>query len=414
MNNQTNQQANSSRQPLNAKAISARLHGPQIVRRLMTQPAFSTFTESKLKANGHLRRDSGPTVHYFGQGFPRHLESGSGSRDGQIQRYQPHIAQDDTGVGRVVHQHGLVPSVVVQVVNDEGIARVELENHSPIGLHGHRPVIGHATFELVKPQVRCSHIANNASLIEHSQHQLQPPGVHGLNTGLATRGEKQFKPFVRERFDHADTVTPRVTNEKALTTKNILKRWQSAGIISLGFSSPPKSGATATRRENDSSFFYVPSCAGSTAPVMAGRAGASQDAPVPDSGLLTPHGLPPSFSSEDGRFTTCQSGAAMTTPTTGKSAQTTPTTASSCAPLRNTVTTPYQRTIASYRKVQREINPATHTPDLGSADTYHQLAFNALSTASWYLAQGKTDKALGRILSAARQLKQAVSEQAGA
>jgi hypothetical protein len=104
----------------------------------------------------------------------------------------------------------------------------------------------------------------------------------------------------------------------------------------------------------------------------------------------------------------------MTTPTTGKSAQTTPTTASSCAPLRNTVTTPYQRTIASYRKVQREINPATHTPDLGSADTYHQLAFNALSTASWYLAQGKTDKALGRILSAARQLKQAVSEQAGA
>ncbi len=59
---------------------------------------------------------------------------------------------------------------------------------------------------------------------------------------------------------------------------------------------------------------------------------------------------------------------------------TTPTTATPCAPLRT------------------------------DSDTYHQLAFNALSTASWYLAQGKTDKALGRILSAARQLKQAASE----
>jgi len=59
---------------------------------------------------------------------------------------------------------------------------------------------------------------------------------------------------------------------------------------------------------------------------------------------------------------------------------TTPTTATPCAPLRT------------------------------DTDTFHQLAFNALSTASWYLAQGKTDKALGRILSAARQLKQAVSE----
>ena len=34
-----------------------------------------------------------------------------------------------------------------------------------------------------------------------------------------------------------------------------------------------------------------------------------------------------------------------------------------------------------------------------------QLAFNALSTASWHLARGDTDRALGRILRAATHLK---------
>lgn len=40
----------------------------------------------------------------------------------------------------------------------------------------------------------------------------------------------------------------------------------------------------------------------------------------------------------------------------------------------------------------------------------HQHAHNAISTASWHLRHGRTDQALGRLLSAARQLKQAVSE----
>lgn len=87
---------------------------------------------------------------------------------------------------------------------------------------------------------------------------------------------------------------------------------RSRATFPAGIGVPSKSGATVTRPLNkDSGFFYVPCCAGSMAPFMAGRVGASQDAPVPDSGTPTLHGLSPSIGVEGDRFTTCQSGANM-------------------------------------------------------------------------------------------------------
>lgn len=40
----------------------------------------------------------------------------------------------------------------------------------------------------------------------------------------------------------------------------------------------------------------------------------------------------------------------------------------------------------------------------------HQYVSNAISTATWHLHNGRTEQALGRILSAARHLKQACTE----
>ena len=68
------------------------------------------------------------------------------------------------------------------------------------------------------------------------------------------------------------------------------------------------------------------------------------------------------------------------------------------------------------KTIIRAIAPTTtgHTAHAhADAIARHQFAANALSTASWHLKNGRTEQALGRILSAARQLKQAVSEQAG-
>ena len=47
-----------------------------------------------------------------------------------------------------MHLHGNPSSVVIEVINNVGIARVELENHAPVGLHRDRPVLGLLTLEL--------------------------------------------------------------------------------------------------------------------------------------------------------------------------------------------------------------------------------------------------------------------------
>ena len=54
------------------------------------------------------------------------------------------------------------------------------------------------------------------------------------------------------------------------------------------------------------------------------------------------------------------------------------------------------------------VRPAAHLDSVAIAR--HQHAHNAISTASWHLAQGRTDQALGRLLTAARQLKRACTE----
>ncbi len=51
--------------------------------------------------------------------------------------------------------------------------------------------------------------------------------------------------------------------------------------------------------------------------------------------------------------------------------------------------------------------------DAHTAIARHQHISNALDTASWHMRHGRTDQALGRILSAARQLKQIASDKAG-
>jgi hypothetical protein len=179
--------------------------------------------------------------------------------------------------------------------------------------------------------------------------------------------------------------------------KNSLQRWQHAGIISTGFDSPSKSGATVTRPEMDSDFFYVPCCEGSMAPFLAGRVGTAKAVPVPDSGLSTPHGLPPSFDSEVGRFTTCQSGVIMTTPTTGKSAHITPTEA-----LRAILAevTPGIRPYSGDSWLPEHL-VLQATEALSRAERQdiaaQQHAHTALATASWHIARNELPQALSRL-----------------
>lgn len=55
------------------------------------------------------------------------------------------------------------------------------------------------------------------------------------------------------------------------------------------------------------------------------------------------------------------------------------------------------------------ITPTTPVSESQSIER-HQLAFNALSVASWHLARGNTDAALARIRRATTHIKQACTE----
>jgi hypothetical protein len=191
-------------------------------------------------------------------------------------------------------------------------------------------------------------------------------------------------------------------------------RSESCAKVHFGIGVPQKSGATVTRPLNkDSGFFYVPCCAGSMAPFLAGRVGASKDAPVPDSGTPTLHGLSPSIGVEVGRFTTCQSGANMaTTLTLCASARTTsPTTGNPSNLPTLPAFTAFSHIIRD--RVAIASNKLKMKPVDNSIARQQQIE-NALSTALWHVRNGtgplSIQAATGRAIRAASMLKQACAE----
>ena len=85
-----------------------------------------------------------------------------------------------------------------------------------------------------------------------------------------------------------------------------------------------------------------------------------------------------------------------------KSKPTTSPTTGTSAPLRNSATTPYQRTVTSHRKAQGDATqgatPAPLEPDL-------QRIAEALQLALWHLQHSEIQAATGWASSAARRLQ---------
>jgi len=179
--------------------------------------------------------------------------------------------------------------------------------------------------------------------------------------------------------------------------------------VRFGIGVPPKIGATVTRPLNkDSGFFYVPCCAGNMAPFMAGRVGASKDAPVPISGTPTLHGLSPSIGVGGDRFTTCQIGANMaTTLTLGGSAHVT--TGHTPATTSNSKLGRLMHT----RIIQRRY-PALTAPQAAPSISRQQAIENALCMALHYIRTTDTQQgiqaATAKAIRAASLLKQASTE----
>ena len=57
-----------------------------------------------------------------------------------------------TGVGRIVHEHGGSPLVIIEVVDVDGVAVLETKDDAPIRAHRHRPESRKVSLERVKPE----------------------------------------------------------------------------------------------------------------------------------------------------------------------------------------------------------------------------------------------------------------------
>src|SRR5580704_15757728 len=105
----------------------------KVVLGLLDQPAFGAAAKDLGKPYGHFRRYAALPVHQFGERGARNAKGGGGVRDAQAQRLNALTEYKASGVGWVLHRHGSVSfSVVVHVINIEGVMVRKAKNHSPV------------------------------------------------------------------------------------------------------------------------------------------------------------------------------------------------------------------------------------------------------------------------------------------
>ena len=75
---------------------------PEVILKLLVEPAFSAGAEGHRETDRHLRADTRTPVKYARQRLPTHAERPRGVRDGQVQGLPEHL----TGVRRIMHLHG--------------------------------------------------------------------------------------------------------------------------------------------------------------------------------------------------------------------------------------------------------------------------------------------------------------------
>lgn len=101
--------------------------------------------------------------------------------------------------------------MVIDVVDDVGVAVFELEDEPPVGLDTNRPKPFSISFEGVKTKTGSIHIFDLDCAIQQRQHLREPARVYDPDTCCATSPEKPFESFVSKGFDHVLSVTHWVT-----------------------------------------------------------------------------------------------------------------------------------------------------------------------------------------------------------
>jgi hypothetical protein len=78
---------------------------PQVVLKLLIEPALGTGIERNGEPDGHFRADARATIKYTGKRFAAYSQRSRSLGDGQIQRFQAQSLKNLTRVRRIMHFH---------------------------------------------------------------------------------------------------------------------------------------------------------------------------------------------------------------------------------------------------------------------------------------------------------------------
>src|SRR5450756_2332382 len=94
-----------------AKLFTTLLCMPQVVLRLLIDPAFCGGIKGNRKANSHLRADAGSAIQNSGQRFPANAESLCRLGHSEAKWIETKSLDDFPGMWRIVHSHDLASVV---------------------------------------------------------------------------------------------------------------------------------------------------------------------------------------------------------------------------------------------------------------------------------------------------------------
>lgn len=192
----------SRREPQYAKLFTTLLCMPQVVLRLLINPAFSRGIEGNRKANSHLRADAGPAIQNSGQRFSANTESLCRLGHSETKRIETKSLNDFPGMWGIVHSHDLA-SVVVFVINVVCVLSYEKERYTPVAADLYGPNAFAIFLQGMKSQSGEPHILWGRRRAQPAQNQFEPFSMLRLDARFRASLEELGQSLVFETADHA-------------------------------------------------------------------------------------------------------------------------------------------------------------------------------------------------------------------
>ena len=174
---------------------------PQVVLRLLINPAFRGGIKGNRKANSHLWADASPAIQNSRQRFPANAESLCSLGHSEAKWIEAKSLDDFPGMWRTVHSHDLA-SVVVFVINVVCVLSYEKERYTPVAANLYGPNAFAMSLQGMKSQSGEPHILWRCRRAQPAQNKFEPFSMLRLDARFRASLEKLGQSLVLETADN--------------------------------------------------------------------------------------------------------------------------------------------------------------------------------------------------------------------